>query len=141
AGSGGVRHTYPSGERNRIRLTLARGDRAAVLVRVVERNGTAESDSTWVQLFNGTDLTGWKTHSDQPGNWKVTSGVLTGSGGRSHLFSDGGDFENFHLRVEAKINAEGNSGVIFRSEYGLGFDQKSVSGSGRLPKGYEADIH
>jgi uncharacterized protein (TIGR03067 family) len=90
------------------------------------------AQSGWVQLFNGKDLTGWKTHSDQPGDWKVQDGILIGRGPRSHLFSERGDYENFHLRVEAKINNLGNSGVYFRSEYGLGW--------GINPKGYEAQI-
>ena len=25
----------------------------------------------FVPLFNGKDLTGWKTHPKQPGNWRV----------------------------------------------------------------------
>jgi uncharacterized protein (TIGR03067 family) len=87
----------------------------------------------WVQLFNGKDLTGWKTHPDQPGDWKVENGILIGRGPRSHLFSERGDYQDFHLRVEARINALGNSGVYFRTEYGLGW-------RGRNPKGYEAQI-
>jgi hypothetical protein len=86
----------------------------------------------FVPLFNGRDLTGWKTHPDQPGDWRVENGILVGRGPRSHLFSKRGDYENFHLRVEARINHLGNSGVYFRSEYGLGW--------GINPKGYEAQI-
>ena len=59
---------------------------------------------------------GWKTHPDQPGNWRVEDGVLIGSDKVSHLFTERGDYANFHLRVEAMINPKGDSGVFFRSD-------------------------
>src|SRR3954452_16592547 len=34
----------------------------------------------WVQLFNGTDLKGWKVYPSGTGKWKVEKGVLIGSG-------------------------------------------------------------
>jgi serine/threonine protein kinase/tetratricopeptide (TPR) repeat protein len=90
-------------------------------------------------LFNGKDLTGWKTYSTHPGDWFVEDGTLVGRNGPSHLFTERGDFEDFHLRVEAKINPGGNSGVYFRSEYGLNL---VVGGKpGTFPQGYEAQIY
>jgi uncharacterized protein (TIGR03067 family) len=94
----------------------------------------------WVQLFNGKDLTGWKPHADQPGDWRVEDGVLVGRGPRkSHLFTDRGDYADFHLRVEAKLEPGGNSGVCFRSEFKLA----PFGGVPDLwlPPGYEADIN
>src|SRR5258707_1112859 len=73
----------------------------------------------WVQLFNGKDLTGWKTHPDQPGDWKVEGGVLVGSNIASYLYSDRGDYENFHLRVEVKLNRDGDSGIFFRAPFSV----------------------
>jgi 3-keto-disaccharide hydrolase/tetratricopeptide repeat protein len=85
----------------------------------------------WVQLFNGKDLTGWKTHPKNPGDWSVEDGVLVGKGKQtSHLFSERGDYENFHYRIEAKISDKGNSGQYFRAEFAPGF-----------PSGYEAQIN
>jgi hypothetical protein len=114
----------------------------------------------WVQLFNGTDLTGWKlpdnpnpgtfsevTKKEQDGKvigydgtlkkdgkvvplWHVEDGLLIGSGPSSHLFSERGDYENFIFRVEAAINDHGNSGQYFRTQFGPGF-----------PRGYEAQIN
>ena len=84
----------------------------------------------WVQLFNGKDLTGWKTHPSSPGQWKVEDGILIGSGPKQNfLFSERGDYENIHFRVEVMINAAGNSGQFFRSQFTPG-----------NPKGYEAQI-
>jgi uncharacterized protein (TIGR03067 family) len=102
---------------------------------VVMRRATAEE--SWVQLFNGKDLSGWKTHPDQPGDWKVENGELVGRGPKaSHLFSERGDFRDFHLRLEAKLNATGESGVFLRCPFGFPFQ----SGGTGLPGGFEADF-
>jgi hypothetical protein len=89
-----------------------------------------DKDNGWVQLFNGKDLTGWKVYPKGTGTWKVEDGAIVGSGRASHLFSERGDYENFHYRVEAMINDKGNSGQYFRTAFGPGF-----------PKGYEAQIN
>jgi hypothetical protein len=88
------------------------------------------ADKGFVPLFNGKDLTGWKVHPEGVGEWKVENGILIGSGKASHLFSERGDFQNFHYRIEARINDGGNSGQYFRTQFGPGF-----------PKGYEAQIN
>ncbi len=90
-----------------------------------------KKDTGWVQLFNGKDLTGWKTHPKNPGTWRVEEGILVSSGkATSHLFSARDDYENFHYRIEAKISDKGNSGQYFRTQFGPGY-----------PKGYEAQIN
>ncbi len=87
----------------------------------------------WVHLFNGKDLTGWKTHPTQPGIWRVENGILIGSEQGSHLFTERGDFSDFHLRAEVQIPKTGNSGVYFRCPLAL-------SGRG-YPPGFEAQIY
>jgi hypothetical protein len=89
-----------------------------------------DDDKGWVQLFNGKDLTGWKTHPKDKAKWEVKDGILIGTGPAGHLFSERGDYENFRYRVEAMINDNGNSGQYFRTEFGPSF-----------PKGYEAQIN
>jgi hypothetical protein len=89
-----------------------------------------KDDKGWVQLFNGKDLTGWKVHPKDKASWKVEDGILVGSGPVGHLYSERGDYKNFHYRIEAMINDRGNSGQYFRTQYGPGF-----------PKGYEAQIN
>jgi hypothetical protein len=81
-------------------------------------------------LFNGKDLSGWKTHPDDKAKWEVVDGMIIGTGPAGHLFSERGDYENFHFRIEAKINDEGNSGQYFRATYAKAF-----------PPGYEAQIN
>jgi len=73
----------------------------------------AQSVDGWIPLFSGADLAGWKPIPPQ--NWRVENGVIHGSGPDGFLFSDVGDFEDFHLVVEYRINAEGDSGILFRA--------------------------
>ena len=97
------------------------------------------NEQSFRPLFNGKDLGGWRYHPDQPGSWVVRDGILTSRGPRCHLFSVRGDYDNFHLRAVAQINAEGNSGVFFRSEYG--FNALVGGKTGVYPRGYEAQIY
>ncbi len=89
-----------------------------------------KKDEKWTPLFNGKDLTGWKTHPKSAGKWRVEDGILIGSGPASHLFSERGDYENFRFRVEVAIGDKSNSGQYFRTKFGPGF-----------PDGYEAQIN
>jgi hypothetical protein len=88
------------------------------------------ADQGFVPLFNGKDLTGWKTHPDARAKWAVESGYLTASGPVGHLFTERSDYENFIFRIEARINDGGNGGQYFRAAFGPGF-----------PRGYEAQIN
>ena len=113
-------------------LTLGPACAALLLVACASSmTANAQDDRGWVQLFNGRDLTGWKTHPNNPGNWRVEDGVLV-SGGRdvSHLFSERGDYQDFQFRIEAKISDKGNSGQLFRAPF-----------APRYPAGYEAQIN
>jgi hypothetical protein len=114
-------------------------------------------DAGWLQLFNGKDLSGWKMVPNPGGGvrdlkkkevdgkvmayeatvggktiplWRVEDGAIVGGGPASHLFSERGDYTDFHYRVEAKINDKGNSGQYFRAKFEGGF-----------PLGYEAQIN
>ena len=92
----------------------------------------------FVQLFNGIDSTGWKTHPRQPGHWHVERGVLMGSGqATSHLYTVRDDYQDFHLRVEARVNNVGNSGICFRAAFG----PRRPSNNPIWPNGYEAQIN
>jgi hypothetical protein len=106
---------------------------AAVLAAFTAVNlplAAADKDEKWVQLFNGKDLTGWKTLPEDKAKWEVKDGMIVGSGGVGHLYSERGDYENFRYRVTAKINDKGNSGQYFRTKMQKGF-----------PPGYEAQIN
>lgn len=101
----------------------------AVLVALLPAVGQEKKDE-WVQLFDGKTLKGWMVFPEGTGEWKVEDGAIVGSGPASHLFSERGDYENFHYRMEAKIADKANSGQYFRTQFMKGF-----------PKGYEAQIN
>jgi type 1 glutamine amidotransferase len=100
------------------------------LKEVTPKASETVDEKAWKPLFNGKDLTGWKTHPKDKANWEVKDGILIGSSEVGHLFSERGDYENFRYRVEAMINDGGNSGQYFRTAFGPSF-----------PKGYEAQIN
>jgi uncharacterized protein (TIGR03067 family) len=105
--------TGPSGEGEPVRPAEFRTSpqTSTVIIHAKRRNA-------WAPLFNGKDLTGWKTHPSQPGNWRVENGVLTGSRGpgspHSHLYTERDDYQDFHLSIEARPN----TGVYFRAPLG-----------------------
>jgi hypothetical protein len=114
-------------------LLLAASLLSALALPVTYAGGDKKKDEGWVQLFNGTDLKGWKTFDPKQLDkaWFVKDGVLHSKGKDvSHLFSERDDYENFHYRIEAKISDMGNSGQYFRTKFGGGY-----------PKGYEAQIN
>src|SRR5438105_15396759 len=104
------------------RLVLTSGLLAALAFAVQAddaKKTDSKSDAGFVQLFNGKDLTGWKTHpDDKDSKWTVVDGAITASGARaSHLFSERGDYTDFVFRIEAKINDVGSSGQYVRAKF------------------------
>lgn len=74
------------------------------------------SDSSKKSLFNGKDLTGWTINGTE--KWYVENGELVCESGPDEEYgylSTNEKFKNFELSLEFKQNAEGNSGVFFRS--------------------------
>jgi hypothetical protein len=82
----------------------------------------AEKASGYQQLFNGTDLEGWRSYNSTtpPNSWKVvpesTWNVLFVQAGtpRSSLISSDMSFRNFDLLIEWNIASGGNSGIFMR---------------------------
>jgi 3-keto-disaccharide hydrolase len=101
-----------------------------LLVAALAVPAQAEDKDGFQSLFNGKNLQGWKVYPSGTGNWKVQDGAIIGSGKASHLFTERGDYTDFHLRAQVNINDKGNSGMYFRTQFGPGF-----------PKGYEAQIN
>ena len=76
---------------------------------------TSYSQKT-VSLFNGKDLTGWTIHGTE--KWYVENGELICESGPDKQYgylSTNKNYKNFELTVEFKQEANGNSGVFFRS--------------------------
>ena len=69
-----------------------------------------------VSLFNGKDLTGWTIHGTE--RWYVEKGELICESGPDKQYgylSTNKNYKNFELTLEFKQEANGNSGVFFRS--------------------------
>lgn len=81
----------------------------------------ADANDGWIPLFNGKDLSGWKSNEEVPGVFTVEDGQLKVSGGRAHLFyvGDNGEakFQNFELKLKVKTTAGSNSGVYIHTHY------------------------
>jgi hypothetical protein len=78
-----------------------------------------------IKLFNGKDLTGWTIHGTE--KWYVDHGELVCESGPDKEYgylSTNNKYKNFELTVQFKQEANGNSGVFFRS----GIEGVKISG-------------
>ena len=69
------------------------------------------------KLFNGKDLTGWKIHGTE--KWYTQNGELVCESGLDKQYgylSTDKNYKNFILTLDFKQEANGNSGVFFRSQ-------------------------
>jgi hypothetical protein len=80
----------------------------------------ADTDG-WVSMFNGKDLSGWKSNDETPNCFYVTNGVLKVASGRAHLFYVGADgnanFKNFELKAKVLTTPGSNSGIYFHTKF------------------------
>jgi len=95
----------------------------------------AEKEYGFQLLFNGKDLSDWKT-AENRGAFKVENGILVVKGSRGHLFYtgpvNGAGFTNFHFKAEVLTKPGANSGVYFHTRY---------QEKGWPTKGYEAQVN
>jgi hypothetical protein len=76
-------------------------------------------------IFNGKDLTGWTVHGTE--KWYVENGELVCESGPDKQYgylSTDKNYKNFEFSVQFKQEANGNSGVFFRS----GIEGLKISG-------------
>ena len=76
-------------------------------------------------IFNGKDLTGWTIHGTE--KWYVEKGEMICESGPDKQYgylSTDKNYKNFELTLEFKQEANGNSGVFFRS----GIEGVKISG-------------
>lgn len=69
------------------------------------------------KLFNGKDLTGWTIHGSE--KWYAKDGLLICESGPEKQYgylSTNKNYKNFILTLQFKQEANGNSGVFFRSQ-------------------------
>jgi hypothetical protein len=96
---------------------------------------TSDEDG-FVSIFDGKTLNGWDGDSTY---WRVENGNLVGEvtpatllNRNSFIIWRGGTTEDFELKVEYRVSAEGNSGINYRSE--------EVEGVPFALRGYQCDI-
>jgi hypothetical protein len=77
-----------------------------------------------IALFNGKDLSGWRTLGKDPSAWKVEDGILRNDAvqepGKHKSYANlrtQREFEDFNLQVEFRVPADGNSGIYLRGIY------------------------
>jgi hypothetical protein len=92
----------------------------------------------WIPLFNGTDLRGWEVVNPNVAQkyWKVVDGAIQGEnpiakGEAIYLNSTGIMYENFHLRMEVFCAPKSTSGLLFRTNGGVGGQYQASLSSGR----------
>ncbi len=80
--------------------------------------GMASAADTWVDLFNGKDLTGWVKRGGEA-TYRVEDGSVVGTStlntGNTFLCT-GRDYSDFILEYEFKVDPRLNSGVQIRSQ-------------------------
>jgi Domain of Unknown Function (DUF1080) len=75
-----------------------------------------EKADGFVPLFNGRDLSGWKTYDAVPDNWSVEDGLIVCHGKpKGGWLGTDRDYADFVLRLEYRLKPGGNSGVYIRA--------------------------
>ncbi len=72
---------------------------------------------SWVSMFNGKDLTGWKKVGQE--KWVVENGAIYGEGITSaygYLATEK-TYRDFHMSLRFKCEADGNSGVYIHTKF------------------------
>lgn len=77
----------------------------------------SEPNAGFKRIFNGRDLTGWKIHGTE--KWYVENRELVCESGPDKQYgylSTNKKYKNFILKLQFKLEANGNSGVFIRSD-------------------------
>lgn len=104
------------------------------LLTAVSAHAEPTQVGTWVDLFNGKDLSGWVDVNTSPETWRVEEGLLKCTGLPIGVMRSEKQYENFILHVEWRhMEPGGNSGVFLWSE-------GTVPEGRQLPKGMEVQM-
>jgi hypothetical protein len=72
-------------------------------------------DEAFRPLFDGKSLAGWTAIGGKADNWQASNGLLVTRGEGGGWLSTNETYTNFHLKLDYKLLAGGNSGVFVRS--------------------------
>ncbi len=91
------------------------------LVCIATASFLSAAEKGFVSIFNGKDLSGWKSNEETPHSFSVVNGELKVSDGRAHIFyvgDDGkADFKNFQLKAKVKTTPGSNGGIYFHTRF------------------------
>lgn len=103
--------------------TTEQTDTTKTTMTTVSTLSEEETKDGWVSLFDGQSTKGWHKYGGAPAGsaWKAVDGTLhlDASEKENWQIKGGGDivsdeeYENFHFKLEWKIDTCGNSGIIF----------------------------
>ncbi|MBM3774153.1 MAG: DUF1080 domain-containing protein [Acidobacteria bacterium] len=84
---------------------------------------TPPRETGWVSLFNSKDLTGWVKIGNE--SWEVEDGAIHGRGITKEYgyLKTERNYRDFHLALQFKCEAGGNSGVFFHADFKPGAAQ------------------
>lgn len=106
------------------------------LLSVIAMSAVALAEDGWTSMFNGKDLSGWKSNEEVPGAFTVEDGKLKVSGGRAHIFFVGADgnakFKNFEFKAKFMTTPGANGGIYIHTTY---------QDKGWPEKGYECQVN
>lgn len=106
------------------------------LLTVAAMSAVALAEDGWTSMFNGKDLSGWKSNEEVPGAFSVEDGKLKVSGGRAHIFFVGADgnakFKNFEFKAKFMTTPGANGGIYIHTTY---------QDKGWPEKGYECQVN
>jgi Domain of Unknown Function (DUF1080) len=76
----------------------------------------AEKAGGWTLLFDGKTTAGWRNYGKPSisDGWTVQDGALTRTGAGGDIITTG-EFKNFELSIDWKIEIGGNSGIFYRA--------------------------
>ncbi len=90
---------------------------------------TASADG-FAPLFNGKNLTGWKTVGGTPATWAVENGAIRAAGSEGYLVGDQ-SFGEFQFKAEVRISPDGKWSILTHVDpTELGMKGKSPRGIG-----------
>ena len=89
---------------------------AVMLLPVLGAAAVAPATATWVPLFNGKDLSGWKVNGEE--KWVVEQGAILGESAANKYgyLTTEKTYRDFDLRLKFKGESQGNAGLFLHSK-------------------------
>lgn len=123
-------------------LTAQQSDANPYVPKQSDRPEAIDGDEEgFERIFNGTSLDGWE---GDPKYWRVSDGVMTGEitpetviKSNTFIIWQGGEVEDFEVKVDYRITEAGNSGINYRS---VVVPDKVTPANRFAMRGYQCDI-